>query len=450
MKSFSEGNLTRIGAIGVAVIAALVLGSLQYDKLPMFTAQKKHYSAYFAESSGINAGAKVQVSGFQVGAVQSVELDGPRVVIKFDVDHNVRLGDRAEAAVKAKSLLGAKVLEITPRGDGQLKGAIPLERTNPAYQLPDALGDFSKTVQGLDTDRLNKSLNTLANTFKDTPPALRAALEGVTRFSQTLNDRDAQLRNLLAEANKVTGVLAKRSDQVVGLVVNTNNFLAQLETQSAALDELSGNISALSKQLSGFVGDNRTALRASLDKLNGVLTIVDNRKERIQKAFKLLNRYALSLGESISSGPFFSAYVVNLMPGQFLQPFIDAAFSDLGLDPNVLMPSQRTDPQIGQQGTPPLPVPFPRTGQGGEPKLHLPDAITGNPGDHPCPLPGTGCYPYHPPLPAPPPGGPPPGPPAVAPPGIASTPEPTPSPVYVPAPNEVPHDTQPSPGGGQR
>ena len=136
-------------------------------------------------------------------------------------------------------------------------------------------------------------------------------------------------------------------------------------------------------------------MRPALDKLNGVLTILDNRKERLQKSIKLLNQYAMSLGESVSSGPFFKTYVANLLPGQFLQPFIDAAFSDLGLDPNVLLPSERTDPQIGQPGTPALPVPFPRTGQGGEPHLTLPDAITGNPGDQGCGPPGL-------PLPGPP------------------------------------------------
>ena len=71
----------------------------------------------------------------------------------------------------------------------------------------------------------------------------------------------------------------------------------------------------------------------------------------------------------------------------------------------VLTPDRLTDPQTGQPGTPPLPMPFPRTGQGGEPRLNLPDAITGNPGDP--------RYPYREPEPAPPPGGPPPGPPAV-------------------------------------
>ena len=37
----------------------------------------------------------------------------------------------------------------------------------------------------------------------------------MARFSETLNKRDAQLRNLLANANKATDVLAKRSDQIV-------------------------------------------------------------------------------------------------------------------------------------------------------------------------------------------------------------------------------------------
>jgi phospholipid/cholesterol/gamma-HCH transport system substrate-binding protein len=199
-------------------------------------------------------------------------------------------------------------------------------------------------------------------------------------------------------------------------------LLIQLRSQSGALDQISGNISAVTRQIKGLITDNRSVLKPALDKLNGVLTIIDNRKVQVQESIKRLNAYAMSLGESVSSGPFFKAYLANLLPGQFVQPFVDAAFSDLGLDPNVLSPSQRVDPPTGQPGTPPLPVPFPRTGQGGEPKLTLPDAITGNPGDPGCgppgvPLPGpTGCYPYREPVPAPPPGGPPPGPPAIVPP----------------------------------
>jgi len=437
MKTFSERNPLIIGAIGLAATAGLVLAALNYDKLPFFSSGKT-YSAYFAEAGGLKSNADVQVSGYRVGQVSSIKLDGSKVLVTFKIADDIRLGDRTEAAIKTNTLLGTKILQVSPRGTGRLSQTIPLAHTTSPYELSDALGDLTQTINGLDTRQLSNSLATLAQTFKDTPPDLKIALEGVSRFSQTLNTRDEQLRNLLANANKATSVLAQRSDQVVSLIANTDALLASLLSQSNSLGQIANNVSALGKQLSGLIADNRTQLRPALDKLNGVLTILDNRKDRVQKSIKLLNSYAMSLGESVSSGPFFNAYIVNLLPGQFVQPFIDAAFSDLGLDPNVLLPSQRTEPPTGQPGTPPLPMPYPRTGQGGEPRRTLPDAITGNPGDHPCLLPGTGCYPYREPPPAPPPGGPPPGPPAAAPPGLGSVPEPTPSPIFVPAPGEVP------------
>jgi phospholipid/cholesterol/gamma-HCH transport system substrate-binding protein len=415
----AERNRTLIGLVGILILTALLIGVFSYDKIP-FIRNTSDYSAYFAESGGIKTGSDVRVSGMEVGRVSGVHLEGTKVLVDFTVRNGVDLGDRTEAAIKTETVLGNKFLELTPRGDGALAGPIPVERTKSPYDLTDALGDLTTTISGLDTGQLSSALTTLADTFRDTPPNLKIALEGVARFSDTLNTRDAKLRDLLADANKVTAVLAKRSDQIARLVVNANALLTELLSQRNSVDALMNNLTAVSHQISAVVGDNRTQLKPALDKLNGVLGILDNRKSELQRTLYLLRRYAMSFGEVLGSGPFFKASLVNLAPGQFSQPFIDAAFSDLGLDPNVLLPSQLVEPGVGQPGTPPLPVPYPRTGQGGEPHLTLPDAITGNPGDP--------RYPYREPLPAPPPGGPPPGPPALA-----------------PAPGELPPPTVPPP-----
>ena len=413
VKSFSERNPLIVGAIGVTVVAVAMVGALQYKSLPFFN-NGQTYSAYFSETGGLAVDSPVQVSGFKIGQVTDLELDGNRVLVTFEVDKDMPLGDRTEAAIKTRTLLGSKVLEVAPRGEGRLDGPIPVDRTTPPYQLPDALGDVASAIRGLDANQLSDSLSTLAETFKDTPADLQVAVAGVARFSDTLGKRDQELRILLTNANKATTVLAQRSSDVANLIKDTNALLATLQTQSGSLDAIAGHLSAVSKQLSGFVADNRGKLKPALDKLNGVLALVNKYKDNIQQSLKMLNSYAMSFGETLSSGPFFKAYLANLLPGQFVQPFVDAAFSDLGVDPNVLLPSQLADPQVGQPGTPPLPVPFPRTGQGGEPNLSLPEAITGNPGDP--------RYPYRPPLPAPPPGGPPPGPPAVV--GPPPTPQP--------------------------
>lgn len=428
MKPIAERNRTAVGVVGTLVLVAVVVAAFSYDKLPVIKGTSNH-TAYFAEAGGIKPGSDVRVSGYGVGRVSDVTLEGTKVLVEFTVDDDVELGDRTEAAIKTETVLGTKMLELTPRGDGELAGTIPLERTTSPYDLPTALGDLTTTISGLDTTQLSTALSTLAETFQNTPADLKLALDGVAQFSDTLNTRDAQLRNLLADANKVTGVLAKRSDQIAALVVNANSLLAELLSQRNSVDAFMGNLAAASAQLSGLVEDNREQLTPALDKLNGVLSILDNRKQELQRTLYLLRRYAMSFGEVLGSGPFFKASLVNLLPGQFVQPFVDAAFSDLGLDPNVQLPSQLVDPGVGQPGTPALPVPFPRTGQGGEPNLTLPETITGHPGDP--------RYPYQPPLPGPPPGGPPPGPPAPPPPGFAGPAPVGPTPVYVPAPGEV-------------
>ncbi|OBF29732.1 MCE family protein [Mycobacterium sp. ACS4331] len=403
MKPFHERNLALLGAITVVGVGLLTVGAYNYDRLPIFS-DTTTYAAYFEELGGLTTGAPVQVSGAKVGVVESIDLEPDGVLVRFGVADDIHLGDRSEASIKTKSLLGNKVLEVSPRGDGSLTAPIPMDRTVSPYQLPDAIGDLTATVSGLDTTQLSTALQTLTETLDDTPEHLKVAVAGVSRLSTVISERDAQLRNLLQNARRATVVLGERTGQVVGLIRDTNELLAQLRTQSAALDEISTNITALVNEIKGVIADNRENLKPTLEKLSAVLTIIENRKDEVQKSIRGFATYAMALGESLGSGPFFKAYLSNLLPGQFVQPFIDAAFSDLGLDPNVLLPSERNDPQVGAPASPALPIPYPRTGQGGEPHMTLPDAITGNPDDP--------RYPYREPIPAPPPGGPPPGPPA--------------------------------------
>jgi phospholipid/cholesterol/gamma-HCH transport system substrate-binding protein len=450
VKSFRERNTLIIGAASLLLIAVVTWVGLNFRSLPVLSGGST-YSAYFDEAGALASGATVQVSGYSAGQVQSISLTPQGVLVKFTVAEEIRLGERTEASIRSTSLLGMQILEVSPRGPGHLNTTIPINRTTSPYQLPDAIGDLTATISGLDTDQLSTALKTLSTTLEGTPPELKLAVEGVARFSQTIDARDDELRNLLSNANKATTVLAERSRRIVQLLHDSNSLLEALRDQSAALDAISGNISALAKQLRGFIADNRASLKPALDKLNGVLATIDNRKAEIQQSIKGLNTYAMSFGEALSGGPFFKAYVANLIPGEYIQPFVDAAFSDLGLDPNVLLPSERTDPQTGQPGTPALPVPLPRTGQGGPPNMTLPEAITGRQGNQPCgppnlALPGPGCYPYREPLPAPPPGGPPPGPPATQVPDPNTSTPPATNSLFVPAPGEP---SPPTAGAGQ-
>jgi phospholipid/cholesterol/gamma-HCH transport system substrate-binding protein len=364
-----------LGVMGTAILICVTVAAFQYDKLP-FVKNTNDYSAYFSEAGGIKPGNTVRVSGMGVGRVSDVRLEGTKVRVGFTVHNSVQLGDRTEAAIKTETILGAKMLELTSRGDGKLTGIIPLQRTTSPYDLPDALGDLTTTISGLDTTQLSSALTTLANTFKETPPQLRPALEGVARFSETLNNRDSQLRNLLGNANKVSAVLGRRSQQIASLVGNSNALLAALLDERDSLNVLMNNLTAVSHQISGLVNDNRTQLKPALDKLNGVLEILDNRKEDLQKTLPKFKRYAMSFGECLGSGPFFKAYVANLIPGQIGGPVLDADMYDRFLDPNQKLPSEAIDPPTGTPPVPPEDAPVPLWSQPPSPPPSTPPIRT--------------------------------------------------------------------------
>jgi phospholipid/cholesterol/gamma-HCH transport system substrate-binding protein len=364
-----------IGVMGTAIVVLVTIAAFQYNKLP-FVKNTDNYAAYFSEAGGIKPGNTVRVSGMGVGRVSDIRLEGTKVRVGFTVRKTIQLGDRTEAAIKTETILGSKMLELTSRGEGKLRGTIPLERTHSPYDLPDALGDLTTTISGLDTAQLSSALTTLANTFKETPKDLRPALEGVARFSDTLNSRDAQLRSLLGNANKLSAVLGRRSQQIAGLVANSNALLAALLDERDSLDALMNNLTAVSHQISGLVNDNRTQLKPGLDKLNGVLEILDNRKEDIQRTLPKFKRYAMSFGECLGSGPFFKAYVANLVPGQIGGPVIDADMYDRFLDPNQKLPSESVDPPTGTPPVPPENAPVPLWSQPPSPPPSTPPVRT--------------------------------------------------------------------------
>jgi hypothetical protein len=136
---FRERNPVVIGAISLAVIAALMLAAFKADSLPLVGGGTS-YSAAFTEAGGLKANDEVRIAGVRVGKVNAVELEGSHVRVDFKVDKGARFGTTTGAAIKVKTLLGAMYLGLEPAGPGQLKkdAEIPVDRTASPYDVVQA------------------------------------------------------------------------------------------------------------------------------------------------------------------------------------------------------------------------------------------------------------------------------------------------------------------------
>jgi phospholipid/cholesterol/gamma-HCH transport system substrate-binding protein len=314
MTPFRERNPVVIGAIGLALIAALLWASFNVDKLP-FIGGGPVYSAAFSEAGGIKPGDEVAVAGVSVGKVTGVDLEGDHVRVSFEIKGGPQLGADTGASIRVKTVLGTMYLALQPSGPGQLDAAheIPLSRTVSAYDVVDAFSQLTTTVNQIDTTQLATALNTISGAFQNSPADVKASLQGLSRLSQTISSRDAALNQLLAHADSVSSVLSERSDQLTTLIDDGNLLLQEIEARREVIHELLVNTSSLAVQLSGLVADDRATIGPALDHLHAVLALLQQNQDNLDKGIKALAPFVRVFANNLGNGRWFDTYIQNLV-----------------------------------------------------------------------------------------------------------------------------------------
>jgi phospholipid/cholesterol/gamma-HCH transport system substrate-binding protein len=318
--------------MGILVLILVIGVGQSFASVPMLFAKPTYY-AEFSDTGGINTGDKVRIAGVDVGLVRSAEIAGDKVRIGYTLN-GTQIGTDSRAAIRTDTILGKRNIEIEPRGSEPLEAnaTLPLGQTTTPYQIYDAFFDVTKASSNWDTQTVKKSLNVLSETIDQTYPHLSAALDGVARFSDTIGKRDDQIKTLLANANQIAGIHGNRSEQINKLLVNAQQLLGAINERQYAVGMLLERVGSFSEQVKGFIDDNPNLNRV-LEQLRVVSDVLSERRFDLMDTLTTVANFVASLGEVVASGPYFKVMLVNLLPGQILQPFIDAAFKKRGIDP---------------------------------------------------------------------------------------------------------------------
>ena len=310
---FRERNPVPIGAAGLLAIAVLLLLAFNIQSIP-FIGGGDRYRAAFTEAGGLIKGDDVRIAGVKVGKVQEVDLAGDHVVVDFRVTEPAAFGPDTGASVRMKTLLGQKYLALEPAGTGQMKeGAeIPLERTVSSYDIVNAFSDLTSTTERIDTDQLATSLTTLATEFRDSPPHVRSALDGLSRLSRTIASRDAELKRLLASTRSVTGTLAERNKAVESILENTDLLMVELSARREAIHTLFANTSAMAQQITALVRENRAELKPALDQLTKVLAVLQEHEKDLNDTIVAMAPFTRLFANVLGNGRWFDTYIQNL------------------------------------------------------------------------------------------------------------------------------------------
>ena len=312
---FRERNPVIIGALSLVVIAGLLMTAFRAQDLPLIGGGDTYYAA-FTESGGLKPNDEVRIAGVRVGKVETVELDGDHVKVTFRVQDGAEFGTDTAAAIKVKTLLGAMYLSLEPAGSGQLEdeSEIPRERTSSPYDVVEAFSGLAETSEEIDTDQLATSLTTLADLTRNTPDEFREALDGVSRLSANVAEKDEQINDLLGNLERVATVLDERDGDIIALMEDGDVLFKSLVKRRDAIHRLLVSTSTLSRELTALVKQSRDDLKPALTHLKSVVDVLNKNEDNLDNSLRLMAPFYRVFANTLGTGPWFDTYIQNFPP----------------------------------------------------------------------------------------------------------------------------------------
>ena len=254
IRKHAKAFLAVLGLIAVAAGVSIYILDQQRMRFPWEDAPLR-LNAEFATAQAVTAGQgqTVRVSGVRIGDIGAVKLRDGKAVVEMVIDPEYKglVRTDAQALLRPRTGLKDMFIELEPGSDGAPEAkagfTIPIAATAPDVNPDEILGELDADTRdylklligdaGRGLDGRGADLREVLRRFEPTHRDL-------ARVNSAVAERRQNLRHLITSLNTLNGELAKRSDDLAGLVDSSsavmNAFASEEANVSAAVQELPG------------------------------------------------------------------------------------------------------------------------------------------------------------------------------------------------------------------
>lgn len=291
------------GAVGAVVLLLALATAVAVPQLT-FQAGTHGYSAEFANAAGLTEGDQVYVAGVPAGRVTGVRLAGDVVHVDFRLDRGQPLGRASSAEIKLATVLGTRYLSVRPDGSGTLpEGAtIALERTSVPYSLNDLATQAVDTTERLELSKLRELADAVRRESPD-GELLGRALDGVSRATGIIAERDEEFQRLLSGVRSLTGSLLDQRETLAALLGDARLVAEVLNERRATIRALIDDVNELTTALDELLRENEPLLDPLLTDLHKITATLSRNEREISETLRLLGPGSRYLANASGNGP---------------------------------------------------------------------------------------------------------------------------------------------------
>ncbi|MGK8491694.1 MCE family protein [Nocardia asiatica] len=330
-----------IGFSIFAIVSVLVTVVVWNTLARIVSGDTYTYSATFSDVLGLHEGDDVRMAGVRVGKVEKIErardanLKKSVAKVTFVVQRDQTIYNDTKALVRYQNLIGQRYVALAPGkapNPAPLKdnGTIPIDRTEPSFDVSGLLNGFQPLFQVLQPEQVNRLSETFIQALQGDGVSLSAFIVQAAQLATDFQRRDAILSDVITNLSGVMSGLAKRGDELETLVTQTRALIGGLYEQGQSLLASTEQIATATTSLVGMMDQIQPSLRNAQNSTSAALTLLlDNGAKLDQAAIDLPNVLSAA-GRHTSEGGYANAYLCGLDLSLYGVLFPRGLFSQIG------------------------------------------------------------------------------------------------------------------------
>jgi len=270
-----KSQFIKLGILIFFCIVVLIWGINYLKGLDFFTTNKNYYSVY-NHIDGLIESSPVEVNGYQVGQVKSIEFspknDGSLIVCYF-LKKDFKIPKGSTAHIISSDIMGTKCIQLLINKSSKyylegdtIPGTIDLGIKE---QMNSILLPIQKKVEHLFSS-MDSTMTVISSIFSDNTK--RNLSESFTQIGQIVS-------NLHQTSVALRKVMVAESENIESILDNTQEVTEGLTISSANIKHITKKLSSVSDSISEVpIKQTFTDLSEAVDGLNQIVKKINNSK----------------------------------------------------------------------------------------------------------------------------------------------------------------------------
>lgn len=276
---------TRKQEIGVGVLVVTALGLLAFMAIKVGAlrnvGEEIQLQVTLGDAAGLTEGAAVRIAGVQVGQVQEMGVVHDKAVIRIAVAKSANVRTDAGIQVRARSILGEKYLEISPRSTDAalIADGATLTVTQPQTEIDELVNSLGPLVQAVDAEAVNVAMSRLSDALEDDPDSIARMLNNIETILENGATASESLPTVLNETRNTLSSVRQVSADARPMIQRTNTMMQRVDAATESLPTITTDVEAAVADARAMVSESRALLKRIDESAASIETVIDNLSE---------------------------------------------------------------------------------------------------------------------------------------------------------------------------